>query len=645
MGGATHDLSPIAAEADGYGSSFSKKVTAKQASAKKPFSRRPIITDAKSKSSLSILATNEYGEFDRVALTLYDMDMLVEPHRKTTLTVEGFSEQLGHMSGVTFRWHMIEADENGDPLVGARPILDALGGPEATVTLAKTGTIYDLRVKQYGGDGSLVAVQRMKVSCKYVRREIRSLTEDDREAFFQAMEIFFTIPTEVGQARYGEKFFNYERITAYHDSKITDYCYHDGMQFLTSHAAFDLVMERYLQMINPKVTLPIWDFMIESATMGAKWYDSVIFSDDWFGSALGHPENNFMVKGRFENVSTIYDPDRTLVDHRVRPNHNAYGYITSVNNYQDVPRLTRTSSYCGLTSHATFATVETFVGCFDDEDNLYDWETCMETKVHGDLHGLLGGGFNCNTDMKAFSDQHPEYSVGLLSFVLEYLTFNYWPMNEFIPSANVCDTECTKGQTEKCGCTCLIDAFAISDAEVYSYVTTFMKAAISKFTGDKYIVYDADAEYPYGFMQDDERLSDEESLLLMRYLIKLGCEPASVGYMSTGASPLDPIFWVLHPMFEKAMHILWLSPQYRDNYTFEWVDGSCSGSGYTDELPFTENLLGLGTGKTFITNQQLLELMHPKNPQMPYVYESFAQWGNTDSWDPCPTCKPKDETN
>lgn len=41
-----------------------------------------------------------------------------------------------------------------------------------------------------------------------------------------------------------------------------------------------------------------------------------------------------MVKGRFENVSTIYDPDRTLVDHRVRPNHNAYGYITSVNNYQ-----------------------------------------------------------------------------------------------------------------------------------------------------------------------------------------------------------------------------------------------------------------------------------------------------------------------
>lgn len=77
----------------------------------------------------------------------------------------------------------------------------------------------------------------------------------------------------------------------------------------------------------------------------------------------------------------------------------------------------------------------------------------------------------------------------------------------------------------------------------------------------------------------------------MRYLIKIGCEPGSVGYMSTGASPMDPIFWVLHPMFEKAMHILWLSPLYRDNYTFEWVDGTCSGSGYYDELPFTGEFL------------------------------------------------------
>lgn len=50
--------------------------------------------------------------------------------------------------------------------------------------------------------------------------------------------------------------------------QISDYCYHDGLQFLTSHAAFNLMMERYLQMIDPKVSLPLWDFMIEAASMG-----------------------------------------------------------------------------------------------------------------------------------------------------------------------------------------------------------------------------------------------------------------------------------------------------------------------------------------------------------------------------------------
>lgn len=54
-----------------------------------------------------------------------------------------------------------------------------------------------------------------------------------------------------------------------------------------------------------------------------------------------------------------------------------------------------------------------------------------------------------------------------------------------------------------------------------------------------------------------------------------------------------------------------------------------------------EKLLGLGHGTTFLTNKDILELMHPLNPQVPYIYENFAQWGNTNTWDPCPECSPK----
>lgn len=67
----------------------------------------------------------------------------------------------------------------------------------------------------------------------------------------------------------------------------------------------------------------------------------------------------------------------------------------------------------------------------------------------------------------------------------------------------------------------------------------------------------------------------------------IGCEPGAIGAMAGGASPSDPIFWVLHPIYEKGLHILELSPSYRDRYDFSWVNGTCDGSSLHDEQPFT----------------------------------------------------------
>lgn len=41
----------------------------------------------------------------------------------------------------------------------------------------------------------------------------------------------------------------------------------------------------------------------------------------------------------------------------------------------------------------------------------------------------------------------------------------------------------------------------------------------------------------------------------------------------------------------KALHLLWLSAKYNDVYKFEWVDGLCPGSGFTDELPFSGEIV------------------------------------------------------
>lgn len=50
---------------------------------------------------------------------------------------------------------------------------------------------------------------------------------------------------------------------------------------------------------------------------------------------------------------------------------------------------------------------------------------------------------------------------------------------------------------------------------------------------------------------------------------------------------MDPLFWLMHPIFEKALHALMMSPQYKDQYDFTWMDEDCYGSGLKDRLPFT----------------------------------------------------------
>lgn len=41
---------------------------------------------------------------------------------------------------------------------------------------------------------------------QYVRREIRQLTHNDREAFFDAMETLYRLPTAEGHKKYGEEY-------------------------------------------------------------------------------------------------------------------------------------------------------------------------------------------------------------------------------------------------------------------------------------------------------------------------------------------------------------------------------------------------------------------------------------------------------
>jgi hypothetical protein len=48
--------------------------------------------------------------------------------------------------------------------------------------------------------------------CKYVRREIRALTDEDRESYFQAMEVIYSTTQEEGERLYGRNFVSLEQL-------------------------------------------------------------------------------------------------------------------------------------------------------------------------------------------------------------------------------------------------------------------------------------------------------------------------------------------------------------------------------------------------------------------------------------------------
>ena len=67
--------------------------------------------------------------------------------------------------------------------------------------------------------------------------------------------------------------------------------FHDGLGFLTTHSLVSNTFEFSLQLVNPKLTLPYWDWTIEGAEAelasvnGEIEIKSPLFTPDWFGGA------------------------------------------------------------------------------------------------------------------------------------------------------------------------------------------------------------------------------------------------------------------------------------------------------------------------------------------------------------------------
>ena len=93
--------------------------------------------------------------------------------------------------------------------------------------------------------------------------------------------------------------------------------------------------------------------------------------------------------------------------------------------------------------------------------------------------------------------------------------------------------------------------------------------------------------------------------------------------MSTAASANDPLFWPIHPLFDRLLAYMRLS----GDLDLAWPDATCRGHSLDDTLPFS-GFRDADNATDLYTNRDLLDVFDPASAELNYVFADF-------SWDHC----------
>ena len=161
-------------------------------------------------AAASIVATNKYSAAHGHAGADYpwlETGKLVEPHVATMLTFEGVTAAYD-ASRTSWRVAARAATSGAGVVsataspVSATALFTAVGTYDVTSVLALTT----------GGELALGDA----VTCRYVRREIRTLDRADRTAFFAAVEVLVKTRDGPGRATYGDEWRGMDHYVALH---------------------------------------------------------------------------------------------------------------------------------------------------------------------------------------------------------------------------------------------------------------------------------------------------------------------------------------------------------------------------------------------------------------------------------------------
>ncbi|CAM9656056.1 unnamed protein product [Scytosiphon promiscuus] len=566
---------------------------------------------------LSFEASNEYPQIQNKAWA-----HVAEPYRATTFTA---SSNLGNPGKDVFKWSF----EDGTVIEGrvVTHIFTAVGSHEVSLsqTIVSTGEIRQIQAS---------------VMVKYVRREIRQLTYKDREAFFDAMEKLYRLPTSEGNKLYGDDYKGIQFFVQMHlDGAGVQDCdhWHDDAGIMTHHVGYTLLFEQALQVVDPSVSIPYWEYTVESSAGLTDYGESELFRDDWFGAAS--PENGLHTvdKGRWAYLPVMQDAWDYV--------HNPYGLLRTPWNTDPTPYVTR-HNMTNAEDLTNLVTCGQYQSCFD-QVTLAGLNNCLNGGTHGPVHIKLGGEWN-----------DPEESLAIdLGYADQVILMaKYLWRKGYLRLPSSCTTEeHGVGDESTCRAGCPAEVYENLGMKPYDVLMDCLSLHwISGKTGG-IIVYDEENEkFTVAGHEDDE---DFQDALWLRILDSL-CDPGHVGELYTSAAPYDPLFWVIHPTADRFLAWrrklateqpdLWTLDETWD-YSHGWVvgetgvtcdwdnvqegsldmptctSGICGGHNEDDLLPFKVKLKG---ETVQMTNREWYNFIYPDNDDLPYMYNEFA-------WDHC----------
>ena len=320
----------------------------------RPLSLSERLSSALTRLPLDIEVSDEYTRRDRTSIGegLYPYDYLVQVHKPTLLTVRDATSASAVLRSVhslcAFEYTWVLPSLGVAPLVGEQVEVsyDTLGYHRLQVqraVIAPAGVTATLSPRML----------EVSVMCKYVRREIRSMTDADRNGFFEALRTIYVTSQSEGTAVYGTRFRSIEYLVAEHlhgaASRECDH-WHDDAGILTHHMAFTLELEQSLQAIDRSVAMPYWDYTADAYFLGReKFHLSPIFQSDWFGALSPANSDHVIDAGRwaYTSIATVASADPSLPSSFSKIK-NPYGLLRSPWNTNPSPYLTRFHDVLGV---------------------------------------------------------------------------------------------------------------------------------------------------------------------------------------------------------------------------------------------------------------------------------------------------------